>query len=407
MICPRGGSAHAPTSPVYRAVQSAGGARGPHGAEACGRSLPRVSAQARSAQSLGGRFCATGPGAVPGRRARAACRGAHCRAGAHGRPPDHRTGSGKKSWAALNRRQKRRVTEQVSQDSPVALGCQVRAVPRSSVYARQRAARRRATTAQGLRAPVERIAAQWPTCGYRRVTAQVRREGEPVNSKRVRRRMRAAGRLAGRAPKRRRRTTTNSDHPCPRYPNPVAGPVVTQPDALWVAAITSVRLRAEVACVAVLMDVYTRAIRGRQLARQLDQALTLTAVERARAAGRPGTSRPGRPSPRPRRAIRRRLRRAVGAGGEPDQHGRRARRPAAEWACRAADADDPRGGGGAHRLARLRRRLRAERALPGRGLPAQAHPFGAGLPDARRVRGGVPRSLARVRRYPLTGGLEV
>jgi putative transposase len=161
--------------------------------------------------------------------------------------------------------------------------CRVLAVSRSSVYARQRATRRGTTTEQALRAHIEQIAAQWPTYGYRRVTAQLRREGERVNSKRVRCLMDAAG-LVGRARKRRCRTT-NSEHPYPRYPNLVVDLVITQPDAVWVADITYVRLRTEFVYLAVLMDVYTRAIRGWELSRQLDQALTLRALERAVATG--------------------------------------------------------------------------------------------------------------------------
>lgn len=65
--------------------------------------------------------------------------------------------------------------------------------------------------------------------------------------------------------------------------------MVTQPNAVWVADITYVRLQRDFVYLAVLMDVYTRAIRGWELSRHLDQALTLTALERAVAMGhRPG-----------------------------------------------------------------------------------------------------------------------
>lgn len=135
-----------------------------------------------------------------------------------------------------------------------------------------------------LAARIERIAGAWPTYGYRRVTAQVRRDGAGVvTGKRVRRLMGELG-LAGHAPQRRCRTT-NSDHPYPRYPNLVAHLAITQPDAVWVADITYVRLQREFVYLAVLMDVYTRAIRGWDLSRHLDQALTLSALAPALAAG--------------------------------------------------------------------------------------------------------------------------
>ena len=164
----------------------------------------------------------------------------------------------------------------------MAVVCRVLETSRSSVYARQHTTESPGDT--DLRAQVERIAGQWPTYGYRRVTAQLRRDGaEAVNSKRVRRRMRELG-LVGHPPQRRCRTT-NSDHLYPRYPNLVAGLAITQPDAVWVADITYVRLQREFVYLAVLMDVYTRAIRGWELSRHLDQALTLSALERAVATG--------------------------------------------------------------------------------------------------------------------------
>lgn len=164
--------------------------------------------------------------------------------------------------------------------------CRVLGLSRSSLYAGERP-RAVDEAERQLRTQIERIAEQWPTYGYRRVTAQLRREREPgapaVNGKRVRRLMGELG-LAGHAPRRRCRTT-NSDHPYPRYPNLVRGVVVTQPNAVWVADITYVRLQRDFVYLAVLMDVYTRAIRGWELSRHLDQALTLTALERAVATG--------------------------------------------------------------------------------------------------------------------------
>jgi transposase InsO family protein len=91
--------------------------------------------------------------------------------------------------------------------------------------------------------------------------------------------------LAGHAPLRRCRTT-NSEHPDPRSPNLVADLVITQPDAVWVADITDIRLQRDFVYLAVLMEVYTRVIRGWERSRHLDQSLTVTALERALTAGR-------------------------------------------------------------------------------------------------------------------------
>jgi putative transposase len=112
----------------------------------------------------------------------------------------------------------------------------------------------------------------------------LRREGWSVNGKRVRRLMAEMG-LKGKAPVRRRRTT-DSRHDFPRYPNLVERLEVTRPDQVWVADITYVRLREEFVYLAVLMDVFTRRIRGWELGRGLDQGLTLAALRRAMRGGR-------------------------------------------------------------------------------------------------------------------------
>jgi transposase InsO family protein len=92
--------------------------------------------------------------------------------------------------------------------------------------------------------------------------------------------------IVGKAPERKPRTT-DSGHAYPRYANLVEDLTVTRPDEVWVADITYIRLRKEFVYLAVLMDVYTRCIRGWHLGRGLDQELTLTALRRACEHGRP------------------------------------------------------------------------------------------------------------------------
>jgi transposase InsO family protein len=107
----------------------------------------------------------------------------------------------------------------------------------------------------------------------------LRRLGWPVNAKRVRRWMDELG-IHGTPPTRSKRTT-NSRHAFPRYPNLVKDLEIRRPDQVWVADITYIRLRREFVYLAVLMDVFTRVIRGWHLGRSLDQGLTLAALERA------------------------------------------------------------------------------------------------------------------------------
>ena len=130
-----------------------------------------------------------------------------------------------------------------------------------------------------LRVALKKAAGEWPTYGYRRLTHQLAREGMQANSKTVRRLMAELG-LQGKKPAK-KVGTTDSRHDFPRYPNRVADLAVTGPDQVWVADITYIRLRREFIYLAVLMDVFTRQVRGWQLSRSLDGHLTLSALERA------------------------------------------------------------------------------------------------------------------------------
>lgn len=170
----------------------------------------------------------------------------------------------------------------LADEYPVRWLCRVFGCPRAGVYRTPVVA----ADEGKLHTAVGRVAGAWPTYGYRRVAAMLRRDGWEVNGKRVRRVMRELGLAA--APPPRRVRTTDSTHSFPRYPNLVADLAVTRPDQVWVADITYVRVRAEFVYLAVLMDVFTRAVRGWELGRSLDGGLTLTALDRALRRGRPG-----------------------------------------------------------------------------------------------------------------------
>lgn len=165
--------------------------------------------------------------------------------------------------------------EMLVQTHPVAVVCRVLECARSSYYHRSGVS----TEEAALKAAIQRVAAEWPTYGSRRITAQLRREGWEVNRKRIRRLMREMG-LQGPV-KRQKRRTTRSEHPFPRYPNRVEGLVVVRPEQVWVSDITYIRLRYGFVYLTVIMDVFTRCVRGWHLGRDLDHSLTLTALERA------------------------------------------------------------------------------------------------------------------------------
>jgi len=158
---------------------------------------------------------------------------------------------------------------------PIRLVCRLLGVPRSSVYYTPRPGADEAM----LKTALLDLAGEWPTYGYRRLTAMLKRLGWRVNAKRVRRWMDELN-LAGAPPVRKTRTT-DSGHAFPRYPNLVKDLKIRRPEQVWVADITYIRLHDEFVYLAVVMDVFTRSIRGWHLGRDLDQGLTLAALERA------------------------------------------------------------------------------------------------------------------------------
>jgi putative transposase len=154
--------------------------------------------------------------------------------------------------------------------------CGVLGLSRSSYYyCSQR------TEVEQLSVDLEQEAGRYPKYGSRRLTRQLRRAPYHycVNRKRIQRLMRQKGLL--RPQKRVKCRTTNSQHPFPRYPNLVMDLKVDHPEQVWVCDITYVRLRHGFVYLAVIMDVFTRAIRGWNLSRSLDTDLTLAALQRA------------------------------------------------------------------------------------------------------------------------------
>jgi transposase InsO family protein len=128
---------------------------------------------------------------------------------------------------------------------------------------------------------LEQVAGQYPKYGTRRMTHQLRRAPYfyRINRKHVQRLMREKKLL--RPVKRTKYRTTNSQHPYPRYPNLMKDMEVIRPEQAWVSDITYIRLGRGFVFLAVIMDVFTRTIRGWNLGRNLDVDLTLSALRNA------------------------------------------------------------------------------------------------------------------------------
>ena len=169
----------------------------------------------------------------------------------------------------------------LSQEYPIVRVCQVLDYPRSQVYYQSQPP----PDATDIKAAIVAIAGQYPTYGYRRLTAMLKRQEHEINHKRVARLMRELG-IVGKRPTKRKRTT-NSNHEFKRYPNLVMNLEIDHPDQVWVADITYIKLQQEFVYLSVLMDVFTRSIRGWHLARSMDGSLTVTALHKALKQGQP------------------------------------------------------------------------------------------------------------------------
>jgi putative transposase len=130
-----------------------------------------------------------------------------------------------------------------------------------------------------LRDAIQRIALEWPCYGRPRITAELRRQGWPVNPKRVYRLMREDNLLCVRKPN--FVVTTDSNHGRRIYPNRTRDLVLTDINQLWIADLTYIRLAEEFVFLAAILDAFSRRVIGWALDRRLDDELTLTALRMA------------------------------------------------------------------------------------------------------------------------------
>jgi len=120
---------------------------------------------------------------------------------------------------------------------------------------------------------------KWPYYGYRRVIHQLKREGYVVGETRVRRLLKqlehscSVGKAAI--------SSTCSQHRRPRYPNLIKEMEISHLNQVWVADITYVRLGRQFINLAIILDAFSRAIRGWELGRSLHKNLTISALEKA------------------------------------------------------------------------------------------------------------------------------
>jgi len=157
--------------------------------------------------------------------------------------------------------------------------CLLAGVSRAGYY-RHFEARAPARADADLRDAMQRISLAHRYYGYRRITAQLRREGYVANAKRVLRLMREDNLLCLRSrpfvP-----PTTDSRHDYPIVPNLIRHLVPTGIDQIWVADITYVRLGEAFIYLAVILDAFSRKVVGWALDDHLEARLAIEALDMA------------------------------------------------------------------------------------------------------------------------------
>ena len=150
---------------------------------------------------------------------------------------------------------------------------------RSTYYCRKSPDLQKQKEEADLRDRIEKIVVENERYGYRRVTAQLRREGVKVNHKRVQRIMQEEELIC--KLKKRWVVTTDSNHPYPIAPNLLKDAKITGVNQAWVSDITYIRILTAFVYLAVILDVFSRKVVGWAISLRIDTELTRAALRMA------------------------------------------------------------------------------------------------------------------------------
>ena len=174
----------------------------------------------------------------------------------------------------MNRSHKQQLVEALQPDYSVRQICDVLGLHRSGLYYQPK----RDPFEHQLRQEIEHLAACYPTYGYRRITQLLRRRGYDVGATRVARLMKEQNLSVT---IKRACQTTQSVAGLGQWVNRIENLDICRRNQVWVGDITYVRLKGQFIYVAVLMDVFTRMVRGWQVSPHLTQPLTLKPLQHA------------------------------------------------------------------------------------------------------------------------------
>lgn len=136
-----------------------------------------------------------------------------------------------------------------------------------------------------LRDAIEAVQTDFPKAGYRTVQVYLRRRGQPVGERRIRRIMRKFSLQA--EIERAFVHTTDSNHPHRVYPNLLPGMRLTGLNQTWGADLTYIRIGNGFVYLAVILDLFSRRVIGWAISKHIDAELALAALKQAIAQRRP------------------------------------------------------------------------------------------------------------------------
>lgn len=130
-----------------------------------------------------------------------------------------------------------------------------------------------------IKEEIDKIQLEFPYYGYRSVTAALRKQGRLINRKRVQRIMQKYGLMS--QIRKLFKSFTDSHHNLPKCPNLIRNLTINAINYVWGADITYIRLKKEFIYLAVIIDFYSRKIKGWALSKNLDASLTIEALKKA------------------------------------------------------------------------------------------------------------------------------
>jgi putative transposase len=186
--------------------------------------------------------------------------------------------------------EKRRfVDHHAAEFGSVREACKAVGLAVSSYYYRpRRDAVARAQADADVRDLIEKVQAELPQYGYRKIHEHLeRKDGVTINEKRIRRVMRKYG-LKALIWRGFKVKTTDSEHDHGYAPNLLSGTMITGVNQVWVADITYIRILTGFVYLAAILDLFSRKVVGWAISLKIDAALCLQALDEAITSRKPG-----------------------------------------------------------------------------------------------------------------------